>query len=359
MKYVLYIIILILNLPAIAQNSIATVEFEKLKYDFGTIQESAGDVSHTFAFKNIGDKPFIVNAVNVTCGCTTPVWDKAPLMPGKGGTITITFDPIGRPGVFEKHIIIMCNTERKVIQLTISGNVQPRPRTIIDDYQFPIASGLRITERSISMGNIPRGTISYAILGMANNSENAVTIAIDKSRLPSYIDVSPAKTTIQPHERSEINIKVDATKIDKWGLVEADFSLIVNGISQNLVVLVRAILVENFQNLTSQQLRNAPHSYYSSYFHHFSDQPKGAKLEQEFYVSNSGTDDLIIRNLDFNTKNVKATISSSTIKKGQTATIKITLQNTNTSGRLAEVIRVITNDPEQPMRDIRVMATIK
>lgn len=99
MKYILYIIILILNLPAIAQNSIATVEFEKLKYDFGTIQESAGDVSHTFAFKNIGDKPFIVNAVNVTCGCTTPVWDKAPLMPGKGGTITITFDPIGRPGV--------------------------------------------------------------------------------------------------------------------------------------------------------------------------------------------------------------------------------------------------------------------
>ena len=60
-------------------------------FDFGTIKEANGNVSHVFKIKNTGDAPLVLTRVIASCGCTTPEWTKEPIAPGKTGDIKITY----------------------------------------------------------------------------------------------------------------------------------------------------------------------------------------------------------------------------------------------------------------------------
>ena len=330
------------------------VEFEHKSWDFGKIEESAGVVSHTFNYKNNSSESLVIYTIGVSCGCTTPRWDKKPIAAGEKGEITLIFDPYGRPGKFEKYAEI--ESSQGSIRLIITGIVDPKPRTIIDDYPFAIADGLRIADRSVMLGLVPRAELNVSSLQIANNSDKPLQIAVVGDNHPNYFDVRAAKETLQPGERSEIRIKFDTRTADLWGTQDFVFSLIVNGKETDGFVGVRGIVVENFKSLTNQERINAPRSEYSSYFYHFSTQPVGAKLERDFKVTNSGERDLVIRYLDYDKDKIDVQVSKKTIKKGETAVVHIVLKNTDKTGMITEIVRILTNDPEQPVREIRLMA---
>lgn len=57
-----------------------------------------GDVTkegfnYTFAVKNIGNKPLVINRVSTSCGCTQASIDKERLVPGEETTLQVTFNP--------------------------------------------------------------------------------------------------------------------------------------------------------------------------------------------------------------------------------------------------------------------------
>ncbi len=96
-------------------------------YDFGTVKEG-DDVVHEYEFKNTGDQPLQILRVEASCGCTTPEWPKTPVMPGKTGSIKVTFKSQGRVGPVNRDVTIQSNAvqddkskERYV--LTLKGNV--------------------------------------------------------------------------------------------------------------------------------------------------------------------------------------------------------------------------------------------
>jgi len=96
-------------------------------YDFGDIKEGAVMV-HDFVFTNAGKMPLIIDSAMASCGCTTPVWPKEPILPGKTGKITITYYSAGHAGAFIKNIFISSNaiTPGESYVLHIKGNVLPR-----------------------------------------------------------------------------------------------------------------------------------------------------------------------------------------------------------------------------------------
>ncbi|MBS1773351.1 MAG: DUF1573 domain-containing protein [Bacteroidetes bacterium] len=111
------------------QESASTLKPENLEFkdeihDFGTVAEG-GDITYEFAFKNTGKEPIIINSVNVSCGCTTPTAPKDPILPGKKGTIPVTYHTQGRVGQFNKAITVVSNAGTKVI--TIKGTVEKAP----------------------------------------------------------------------------------------------------------------------------------------------------------------------------------------------------------------------------------------
>lgn len=127
MKKVLFVAMaLMLTINVIAQEK-QVVEFAEQEYDFGTVKEEDGKVTHVFTFTNISQTPVTVTNVRASCGCTTPSWSRQPVMPGEQGVVTATYSAKGRPGKFHKSITVTLSngTEDFNVVLYIKGTVTP------------------------------------------------------------------------------------------------------------------------------------------------------------------------------------------------------------------------------------------
>lgn len=104
-------------------NTFAKFEaFEKL-FNFGDLQEGE-IVTHTFRFKNSGNKSLIILNVESSCGCATSKYDKKPIPPGEEGKIEIEFNSSGKFGKQYKVINIFANVPEKVIELRVIANIK-------------------------------------------------------------------------------------------------------------------------------------------------------------------------------------------------------------------------------------------
>ena len=98
-------------------------------HDYGEIAEKSNG-SYTFRFKNISDKPLIVNRVRSNCGCTVPSWPREPIEPGDNGKITVRYNT-ELTGSFMKSIYVYSSASNSPVKLQIKGKVIPN-KTIED-----------------------------------------------------------------------------------------------------------------------------------------------------------------------------------------------------------------------------------
>ncbi len=126
MKHLLFILTaMLLSVGSLsAQEKQAVISAKETIFDFGTIKEIDGKVTHAFVIENTGDGPLVITRVIASCGCTTPEWTKEPIAPGKTGDVNITYNPAGRPGPFVKTISIYSNGKKGSYILTIKGKVE-------------------------------------------------------------------------------------------------------------------------------------------------------------------------------------------------------------------------------------------
>lgn len=98
-------------------------------YDFGKIPE--GPVAeHVFEFTNTGKEPLIIQNVGASCGCTTPIWSRDPILPGHKGKITVRLNTAKRGNTpFIKDVYISSNaaTEKDRYVLHIKGFITAPP----------------------------------------------------------------------------------------------------------------------------------------------------------------------------------------------------------------------------------------
>ena len=111
---------------AAADKSKGSIKFPETLYDFGTIKEDGGKVSHEFEFKNEGKEPITITEARAQCGCTTPEYPKGEIKPGESGVIKVTYNPLGRPGGFTKIVTVRCTGNPGKVNLKIRGTVAPK-----------------------------------------------------------------------------------------------------------------------------------------------------------------------------------------------------------------------------------------
>jgi hypothetical protein len=100
------------------------MKFTESEFDFGDIKADS-KVRHTFTFTNTGKSPLLIQDAIVSCGCTTPSWTKAPVLPGAQGTMEVQFDSRGKQGIISKQIAVRANTQPNITTILIKGNVLP------------------------------------------------------------------------------------------------------------------------------------------------------------------------------------------------------------------------------------------
>jgi hypothetical protein len=124
MKKIIFSIIVML-VTTLSISAQAEIQFDKLTYDFGTFSEDNAVQKTTFTFTNIGDKPLVINQAVASCGCTIPSYTKEPIMPGKKGILTVTYNGKGKyPGHFKKTITIRTNGKVEMTRLYIEGDMK-------------------------------------------------------------------------------------------------------------------------------------------------------------------------------------------------------------------------------------------
>ena len=184
-KYSILLFCLVCSLAAMSQK--AVISFEVKTHDFGKVNEEDGKITHVFDFTNKGVTPLVVNKVQASCGCTTPTWTKEPIEPGKKGTITVTYNPSGRPGTFTKTITVYSNASDEQMVLTIHGEVIPKANG--ENSTYPVVLGaIHSKAKVIQMNNVDKGKIQSRVLEIKNTSNSPVKPTVEN--LPAYISVS-------------------------------------------------------------------------------------------------------------------------------------------------------------------------
>lgn len=102
---------------------VGKIEFAEKVYDFGKIKEKGGLVSHDFSFTNVGDGNLVIVKATAECGCTRPSYPDAPIAPGKSNKVKVSYNPLGRPGHFEKVVTITTTGNPRKVHIKIRGVV--------------------------------------------------------------------------------------------------------------------------------------------------------------------------------------------------------------------------------------------
>ncbi|MET0636825.1 MAG: DUF1573 domain-containing protein [Chitinophagaceae bacterium] len=123
-KVVLLATVLFLGVAVMAQTKVEDVtKFSAETHNFGKIKHNV-PVTYFFEFKNISDKPLVVENAYATCGCTVPERPEKPIMPGETGKLKVQFNAAA-VGPINKEIYVKFAGVEQNKTLKITGEVLP------------------------------------------------------------------------------------------------------------------------------------------------------------------------------------------------------------------------------------------
>lgn len=336
----------------------AIIGSDELRYDFGTIAEENGPASHTFTIRNTGQAPLVITRVTASCGCTMPEWTKAPVAPGQTGEVKVTYDPAGRPGPFVKTVSIYSNGRKGAYMLAIKGNVTPKRAKPVIMYPYAIGPLKMDTKKVLYSSIRPEEALGKKIL-VTNNSEKAITIHLKK--YPDYLLLETLPTTLAPGETGEITVLLNAKAVKKLGRITCEIPVTVTeegekkGKEGN--IRIAANIIEDFSRLTASDKTNAPAISISTDWLDFSPlKRKGGKVSRMLEITNNGQSPLLIRSITCDDDRIDIGGGKKEIKPGSTAAFKITIRTKEIKSQLEELITIVSNDPSNPVRLIKITA---
>lgn len=103
-----------------------TIQWSETIHDFGNVKFN-DPAAVDFTFTNNGDEPAIITSVKASCGCTATDYTKEPVMPGKTGKVTVTYNS-KREGTFSKTVSVFFQGKEQAETLIIKGVVESNPQ---------------------------------------------------------------------------------------------------------------------------------------------------------------------------------------------------------------------------------------
>jgi len=113
-----------LKTPDEANAAAEGLTLKETEFDFGKIPQGK-PVTHVFEFTNTSGKPFALENVLASCGCTTPEWSRDTVPAGATAVIKVGYNAANE-GPFHKSVTIGYNGNQTK-QIFINGEVWKTP----------------------------------------------------------------------------------------------------------------------------------------------------------------------------------------------------------------------------------------
>lgn len=344
-----------------------SIEWLNRDYDYGMIAERDGKAESLFRFVNKGSEPVSVLSVKPTCGCTASDYPRRPIEVGDTAVIRLVFNPEGRPGKFHKEAKVRLSSTKETLLLHITGNVIGESETLNKLYPYTCGT-LKLKQALFPLGTVKKGEVRTLVLTALNQSIDSIDVTLEDK--PNYIKAICVPGKIGANDALAITIFYYSSSSPHWGYHEDKLTLKVRehktGEVTTLPVEIFATLTENFDNMTKEQLQNAPHAVLwqetldlGTIRKAQSDKP----IVKELTVENRGTNPLRIHTMT--TVHPALTIKGFTpemeLKKAQKQTFKVNIDPSKISeiNLLDTNIRLLTNDPAASTLEVRVVGEIK
>ena len=336
------------------------ITFEKTEHDFGKINESDGRVSVVFEFKNEGMAPLILSNVRASCGCTTPTWTKEPVEPGQTGSITVTYNPNGRPGRFQKTVTITSNAKEPTAKVYIKGEVIPKQAKPVNKYTVAVGD-LSMKAKLLDLGTIKKGEkktgeLEYANLTQADHRVDLATNAAD-AFLISQVSLAAPKA----NETGKFIFALDSKNTKLYGPVEAFVYVVVDGkkeLSDTYKLTVKANIVEDFSALTTEQKQQAPIIEVANELN-AGKIAAGKNLKYILPVKNTGVNPLEVRRA-YSTEKALTVKAPKAVKSGKKGAVAIDINTKGMqAGAYSREVVIITNDYQNPVKRVKISFTVE
>jgi hypothetical protein len=342
----------------IHQDSLS-VKFDENSWDFGEIAEDGGAVSHVFTFTNISSSPVVVLDVSASCGCTSPSFSRKPVMPNQKGEITVSFDPINRPGHFSKGVSVRLSTNERVT-LKVEGSVNPRQKSVEELYPFEIGEGLRLDSNFHAFSYVGRGEQATATIVVYNTSDKDARLALRPTKQSGLLRVE-APQVVKAQGLNKIVLTYDiGAESKRYGMLDDVFAVSVNGIKSKTLISTHAIAVDKFDAAIDDMA--APSCELSKNFIKFGSVKHSQRVESsEIEIINDSEAELIIRAVEWKSKKLECSLKAGdTLKAGERRRVKLSFDSSACDyGVWVDRISIITNSPERPMLTVRVTAIVE
>ncbi len=342
----------------------AQIEIDQQVFNFGSIEEAKGLASHVFKITNKGHKPLVISRVTASCGCTKPEWTKEPIKAGQTGLLKITYNPNGRPGPFYKTITIHSNAEKSRYNLAIKGNVIEKQLT--PEFTYPYAIGnLKLHTKNILFNNLRQNESIGAKISIKN--EGKTSVKLDFGKIPEYLIVDVRPKSLMPEETGEITFLIDGRKIKNKGRTLLDLPLTIKSPGEKDLteeISIAANVIDDFSDLSAKDKAKGPSIHISGTLLDFGKIPSKknkipflkTKITGTVDITNKGKSDLHIYSFTSDNEILSINRGKKIIKPGETTTYKVSIHPKDVKVRLEALVNIISNDPNGPVRLLKVTA---
>ncbi len=341
-----------------AQSIPAKIVFSEEAYNFGNINEAEGEVSHSFYAINISTDTLYLQSVKASCGCTTPYWDDKAVLQGDSAKIIIAFNPINRPGKFNKSITVQTNLQPAAKMLYISGYVVPEELRIEDHYPTRIG-GIRFESKFLNFGTITNNSPVTKTFNIFNQSADTITFS-DSIISGEYITVQLVPAAVPAKRSGKMRITYDPTLKNDLGFFNEPIVLFTNEEEEsNKALNIVATILEYFPPMTDKELEKEPKISLDETEYDFSSVNTGEVLEHIFTITNNGKKNLMIRAIKTSCPCLTVEIDDETIKSGKEQELKVLLNTTDRQGPQIKRVTIFSNDPTRSAMDVVIKAYVK
>lgn len=338
-------------------------QWDDIEHDFGSFLENQGRQTCAFKVTNTGNEPLVLLQVKSTCGCTVAQHPTQAIMPGKTDSVSVTFIPTGRPGPFKKSVWVHTNANSAAkTQLTIKGVVVGSPESV--KQHFPVNTGdLNFTKLTMMTGEVKKGIIRNSTTTAYNSGNDTLVISFDNNT--SHINPRAVPDTVAPGGISTMSFFFDTMSTPLWGINDDEVTIIATPLHSEhkpikATANIVANVVEDFSNLTNDQLANAPVCGIITDKIVMDDINPSQPALTTLTFKNTGKSDLVIRRVMSLDKAITASCDKTLLKPGKEATLTIKVNPAKVSNKILNTqFTVITNDPINPCTTVRIVGEIK
>lgn len=327
-------------------------------WDFGSVREAEGPVSHTFTGENQGDEPAVILDVVTSCGCTVPVFSRKPILPGEKTRITVTFDPANRPGTFSKELGVYSTERRKLASLTVRGEVEPRPRSFEERYPVDAGGGLRLSSTLCAFSFVRQGVRVQSAIGCANVSDRPIGLRLVPEAGSGVLDIEYPRQ-IAPGQTGSINLSyLIPADAPRYGTLRDVLRIETDGRSGRERLVVHGIGIDAPTEADRQHPAMLRPS--ESIVRFGPVKRSGGTRSRPLTLTNAGSGELIVRAVETGDKITTALRPGTRIPAGASVETTVTVDPSRLDfGAASDFLTLITNDISRPMRKVRVTAIVE